>query len=159
MDEGLLQQKRKKEETVEEEDGSRGVVQENGGGVQGGQQRERDRDKIGQYERNVRQNVGLLAPPNWSRNNVDLTTANLVPKQGTISGVAPTTQINPWATLISLTELMEKGGHMRTVLVAMIMSITTADSTDTATARQEQGNHRQTKGYQRRLTFMCLKSS
>ena len=39
------------------------------------------------------------------------------------------TQINSRATLISLTELMGKGGQMRTVLVAMIMSITTAETT------------------------------
>ena len=91
-----------KEEAVEEEDGSNGV-----GEVQGGQQRERGDDDLGQHDRNVRQNVGP-PPPDWSRNNVELTTANLVPKQGTISGVAPMTQINPRATLISLAELMEK---------------------------------------------------
>ena len=56
----------------------------NGEGVQAGQQRERDGEELDQYGRNVRQNVGPL-PPDCSRNNVDLTTANLVPKQGTIS--------------------------------------------------------------------------
>ena len=60
-------------------------VRGNGGGVQGGQQCERDGDGLGQHGRNVRQNVGP-PPPDWSRNNLDLTTANLVPKRGTISG-------------------------------------------------------------------------
>ena len=122
----------------------------NGRGVQADQQRERDGEELGQHGRNIRQNV-LPPPPDWSRNNVNLTTANLVPKQGTISGVAPTTQINPRATLISLTELMKKGGQMRNVLVAIIMSITTAEAeaTDTVIVRQKQSNRRQTKRYQR----------
>ena len=96
-----------KEEAVEESDGSNGVVQENGRGVKGGQQRERDSNELGQHGRNVRQNVGP-PPPDWFRNNVELITAYLVPKQCTISGVAPMTQINPQTTLISLTEQMEK---------------------------------------------------
>ena len=122
-----------------------------------GQLRGRDGNDLGGNSRNVRQNVGSPRP-DWSRNHVHLTTENLVPKQGTISGVAPTAQINPQARLISLTELLEKGGQIKTVLVAMIMRITTADAADTATVRQKQSNQRQTRRYQRRLTFMCLKS-
>ena len=129
----------------------------NGGGEQAGQQRERNNNDLGENERNVRQNVGPPRP-DWSRNHVDLTTGNLVPKQGTISGVAPTAQINPRSRLISITELMDEGGQMRTVLVAMIMRIASAEAADTSTVRQKQSNQRQTRRYQRRLTFMCLKS-
>ena len=83
-----------------------------------------------------------------------LATANLVQKQGTISGVVPGTQINPRATLISLRELMKEIGRMRTVLVAMIMSIISAEPADTSAVRQKQSNHSQeTKRYQRQLTL------
>ena len=129
----------------------------NGGGGMAGQLRERDGDDLDGNGRNVRRHVGDPRP-DWSRNHVELRTRNLVPKQGTISGVAPTAQINPRARLISLAELMDEGGQMRTVLVAMIMRIASAEAADTATVRQKQSNQRQTRRYQRRLTFMCLKS-
>ena len=108
--------------------------------------------------RNIWQNVGPPTPE-WSREHVTLNTANLAQKQGTISGVVPVTQINPRATLISLTELMEEGGRMRTVLVAMIMSIISAEPENTTMVKQKQSNRiQEPKRYQRRLTFMCLKS-
>ena len=86
-----------------------------------------------------------------------LTTANLIPKPSATSGVQPVAQINPQADLISLTELVEGGGRMRTVMVAMIMSIVSAESAERSIVKKNQGNRDQNQiRYQRRMTFMCL---
>ena len=121
-----------KEEVIVElpnEDDQVGVVGVGENGVGGHGRRGRDAEDRGQQQRNVRQNLGPPRPE-WSRERVTLTTANLIPKPSATSGVQPVAQINPRADLISLTELVEGGGRMRTVMVAMIMSIVSAESAE-----------------------------
>ena len=74
------------------------------------------------------------------------------------SAVQLTSQINPRADLISLTDLVEGRGRMRTVMVSIVMSITSAESAERSTVKQKRSNISNSQdSYQRQMIFMCLK--